>query len=53
MPEQWSAFTQDNARFFTETLSGRGEPLDSPGGAAKISPVGADTPLVASHPRTD
>lgn len=50
VPEQWSVFTADNARFFTETLAGRTAPLNSPGGAAKVGRVGADTPLVAGYP---
>ena len=47
VPAQWSAFTHDNARFFREVLTGRDAPLDSPGGAAKLGTIGADTPLVA------
>ncbi len=50
VPAQWSAFTDDNAKFFTEVLPGRDAPLDSPGGAAKLGAVGADTPLVAGFP---
>ena len=54
VPESWSDFTADNARFFTEALPGAAEPLDSPGGAAKIGRVGADTPMVAGYaPRDD
>ena len=54
VPERWAEFTADNARFFSEPLPGHAEPLRSPGGAARISPVGADTPLVAGYPaRTD
>ena len=53
VPEQWTPFLKDNADFFTETLPGRDGPLDSPGGAAKLGRVGADTPLVADHPRAD
>jgi len=50
VPTQWSAFTADNVRFFTEPLPGQPEPLNSPGGAAKLGRVGADTPLVAGYP---
>lgn len=50
VPAPWSAFTPDNARFFTEALPGQPAPLDSPGGAAKLGRVGADTPLVAGYP---
>jgi NAD-dependent dihydropyrimidine dehydrogenase PreA subunit len=50
LPQQWSAFTADNARFFTEALPGRDAPLDSPGGAAKLGALGVDTDLIANHP---
>jgi NAD-dependent dihydropyrimidine dehydrogenase PreA subunit len=50
VPAQWSAFTADNARFFTEPLPGRSAPLDAPGGAARTGRVGADTPLVSDYP---
>ena len=50
LPQQWSAFTADSARFFAEPLPGRDTPLNSPGGAAKLGPVGLDTHLVASYP---
>ena len=53
VPDRWSVFTADNARFFAEPLPGRAEPLASPGGAAKLGVVGADTPLVAGHPPRD
>jgi len=49
VPAQWSAFTADNARFFAEPLPGHAEPLNSPGGAAKLGRTGADTPLVAGY----
>jgi NAD-dependent dihydropyrimidine dehydrogenase PreA subunit len=51
LPAQWSSYREDNARFFTETLPGRDQPLGSPGGAAKLGPLGVDTELVASHPK--
>ncbi len=50
VPAQWSAYTGDNAKFFTEILPGRDAPLDSPGGAAKLGAIGVDTPLVAGFP---
>jgi NAD-dependent dihydropyrimidine dehydrogenase PreA subunit len=50
VPQRWSAFTGDNAAFFAEPLPGRTEPLDTPGGAAKIGRLGVDTPLVAGIP---
>ncbi|GAA4627810.1 ferredoxin family protein [Actinoallomurus vinaceus] len=36
----------DNRRFFEEPLPGREEPVGSPGGSAKIGPVGLDTAMV-------
>ena len=50
LPDSMRPHIADNASFFTRTLPGRSEPLGSPGGAARIGPVGADTALVASHP---
>jgi NAD-dependent dihydropyrimidine dehydrogenase PreA subunit len=50
LPEEWQGYTGENVRFFTETLPGRDEPLGSPGGAARLGPVGVDTPFVASLP---
>lgn len=50
LPENWQIYTEDNARFFSEPLPGRDTPLGSPGGAAKLGPLDADTPLVAGHP---
>jgi hypothetical protein len=50
LPEQWSALTADNARFFAERPPGRDAPLNSPGGAAKLHRLGVDTVLVASYP---
>jgi NAD-dependent dihydropyrimidine dehydrogenase PreA subunit len=40
----------DNAAFFSEVLPSRDTQLGSPGGSAKIGPVGVDTPLAASTP---
>ncbi len=53
VPEKWSAFTEDNARFFTEVLPGQQDALSSPGGAAKVGRLGVDTPLVAGHPAAE
>jgi NAD-dependent dihydropyrimidine dehydrogenase PreA subunit len=50
VPQKWSAYTADNAAFFTETLPGRDAPVGSPGGASKLGAVGVDTPLVAGVP---
>ncbi len=49
LPDEWTIYLGDNALFFTDLLSGRTEPLGSPGGAAKTGPVPADTELVATH----
>jgi NAD-dependent dihydropyrimidine dehydrogenase PreA subunit len=51
LPAQWSVFTADNARFFNEPLPEAGTPLGSPGGAARIGPLGKDTALVTRHER--
>ena len=50
LAEDQQQFLADNAAFFTETLPGRDAPLGSPGGAAVLGRVGADTPLVAGLP---
>ena len=50
LPEQWAIHTAGNARFFTDVLPGQGVPLGSPGGAAKLGALPADTPLVAGLP---
>ena len=50
VPAQWTAHIRDNARFFDETLSGRGTSLGSPGGAATLGAVAADTPLIVGLP---
>jgi NAD-dependent dihydropyrimidine dehydrogenase PreA subunit len=51
LPEGLLPYQQDNADFFTLTLPGRDGPLGDPGGAAKLGPVGMDTPLVAALPK--
>lgn len=53
VPGVWAGFTADNERFFSEALPGRDEPLASPGGAAKLGPLGVDTELVAGYPPQD
>jgi NAD-dependent dihydropyrimidine dehydrogenase PreA subunit len=45
-PPPQRAFVEENARFFTDVLPGRAEPLDTPGGAAKVGDIGVDTPFV-------
>lgn len=39
LPGQWAEYQIDNARFFTDALPSRAEPLGSPGGAAKVGPT--------------
>ena len=51
LPDDLQPYKDDNARFFSEPLPGREQPLGSPGGAAKLGVVGADTELVAAHPK--
>ncbi len=50
LPGKWQMYAGENARFFTGPLPGRAAPLGSPGGAAKLGAVGADTPHVAALP---
>ncbi|MGZ4520736.1 MAG: ferredoxin [Mycobacteriaceae bacterium] len=47
VPEEYTAFVDDNNEFFTGVLSGRDKPLGTPGGAHKTGPIGVDTALVA------
>ncbi|MDO5740020.1 MAG: ferredoxin family protein [Ornithinimicrobium sp.] len=48
LPEEFEPYLKDNADFFFQTLPGRDEPIDSPGGAAKIGAYHVDTVLVAA-----
>ncbi|MEN4473882.1 ferredoxin [Mycolicibacterium cosmeticum] len=50
LPDDEQHHLADNAAFFSETLPGSDAPLGSPGGAAKLGPVGVDTPFVAALP---
>jgi NAD-dependent dihydropyrimidine dehydrogenase PreA subunit len=50
LPAELVPYLADNAVFFTITLDGQETPLGSPGGAAKVGPLGVDTPLVAELP---
>jgi NAD-dependent dihydropyrimidine dehydrogenase PreA subunit len=45
MTDDTRVWKDDNAAFFSDVLTGRDAPLGPPGGAAKIGPIGADTPL--------
>jgi NAD-dependent dihydropyrimidine dehydrogenase PreA subunit len=53
LPQEWRVYAEENARFFAEPLPGKTEPLGSPGTAARVGPVGADTPFVSKLPETD
>ncbi|MGH3712506.1 MAG: ferredoxin [Micromonosporaceae bacterium] len=44
---EYRDFVADNARFFTDPLPGRGDPLGVPGGSVNLGKVGVDTELVA------
>ena len=50
VPDRWTVFTDDNARFFTDPLPVLDRPVASPGAAGKIGRIGADTALVAGYP---
>jgi len=50
LPTALQPYLADNAAFFEQTLPGMAAPIGSPGGAAKLGTIPADTPLVASHP---
>ncbi|HET6627993.1 MAG TPA: ferredoxin family protein, partial [Nocardioidaceae bacterium] len=50
LPDELEPYRDDNARFFSEPLSGRDQPLGSPGGAAKMGALEGDTELVRSCP---
>lgn len=53
LPEDQQRHLADNAVFFRDALPGRDGPLGSPGGAARLGRVGADTPLVAALPMAE
>ncbi|HEY2238540.1 MAG TPA: ferredoxin [Streptosporangiaceae bacterium] len=48
VPDELTAWRDDNARFFTEILPGRTEPVGNPGGARKAGPIDADTELATA-----
>jgi NAD-dependent dihydropyrimidine dehydrogenase PreA subunit len=50
LPSDLAGYLADNERFFTEPLANGRAPLGSPGGAAKLGAVGADTAMVAALP---
>jgi NAD-dependent dihydropyrimidine dehydrogenase PreA subunit len=49
VPDDEHEFIADNARFFTDLLPGRSEPLGTAGGAASLGRIGVDTELVAGY----
>lgn len=49
IPAGQEQFVAENARFFAEPLAGRAVALGSPGGAAKVGELGADTAFVAAY----
>ncbi len=53
LPESLLPHLKDNEDFFTRMLPGRSEALGSPGAAAPLGRLGADTPLVAAYPRCE
>jgi NAD-dependent dihydropyrimidine dehydrogenase PreA subunit len=53
LPTELTPYLADNASFFTDPLPGATTPLGSPGGAAKLGPLGVDTRLVSGLPPQD
>ncbi|HLS26943.1 MAG TPA: ferredoxin [Beutenbergiaceae bacterium] len=50
LPAAFEPYLEDNAAFFGDLLAGRDAPLGSPGGAALVGPLAADTALVSGLP---
>jgi NAD-dependent dihydropyrimidine dehydrogenase PreA subunit len=48
LPKEFTAYLDDNARFFRVTLPGQEAQLGSPGGAAKVGPLTVDTAMVTA-----
>jgi NAD-dependent dihydropyrimidine dehydrogenase PreA subunit len=53
LPEAFSDYLDDSARFFTDALPHQGAPLGSPGGAAKLGLLVTDTAMVSALPPRD
>ncbi|MDR7275104.1 ferredoxin [Catenuloplanes atrovinosus] len=51
LPDSMTRYANENAQFFTNPLPGRDTPIGSPGGAATLGPIPADTPFIAALPR--
>jgi NAD-dependent dihydropyrimidine dehydrogenase PreA subunit len=49
VPDGQHDFVADNARFFSQPLPGRGEPLGAAGGASIIGALAVDTDLVTCY----
>jgi NAD-dependent dihydropyrimidine dehydrogenase PreA subunit len=49
VPDDQFAHVADNARFFTDLLPGRDQPIGVPGGARVTGIVGTDTDLVSAY----
>ncbi len=50
VPDPLQPYIEENAKFFTATLPTQDGPLGSPGGAAKLGVVDADTEMIAALP---
>lgn len=50
LPAEWKVYAAENARFFSDPLPGRVAALGSPGSAARLGTVGADTPFITARP---
>jgi NAD-dependent dihydropyrimidine dehydrogenase PreA subunit len=51
LPDALRMYTEENARFFTDTLPDQPQPLGSPGGAGRLGPLTSDTATVAALPQ--
>lgn len=49
VPDDETEFVADNARFFSEVLPGRSEPIGLAGGATGVGRIGVDTDFVTSY----
>jgi NAD-dependent dihydropyrimidine dehydrogenase PreA subunit len=49
VPADQAGFVTDNARFFSQPLPGRRQPIGAAGGAGVTGVVGVDTELVAAY----
>jgi NAD-dependent dihydropyrimidine dehydrogenase PreA subunit len=49
VPADQEQFVADNANFFEKPLPGMDEPVNAPGGASVVGPIGVDTELVSAY----